>query len=68
MIEFIGHCNSNGKKGLILAFDSLSISTSINIVSECYKLFGFGSVFINMLKTVGRNRKVSIILDNGELS
>ena len=37
-------------------------------MSECYKFFGFGSYFINMLETVGNNRTASIILDDGTYS
>ena len=37
-------------------------------MSECYRFFGFGPNFINMLETVGNKRRASIILDGGELS
>ena len=37
-------------------------------MSECYKFFGFGSYFINMLETVGNNRNASIILYDGTYS
>ena len=46
------------------AFDTLSHG----FLSECYKFFGLGDHFINMIETVGRNRTASIILDSGELS
>ena len=38
---------------------------SINFMKECYKFFGFGDNFINMLETVGKNHTASIILDDG---
>ena len=37
-------------------------------MSECYKFFGFGDYFINMLETVGKNRTATIILDDGSYS
>ena len=37
-------------------------------MSECYRFFGFGPRFINMLETVGNNRRASILLDDCELS
>jgi len=33
-----------------------------------YKFFGFGDNFINMMDTVGQNRRACIILDDGALS
>ena len=70
VIEFIGHCKSNNLPGVVLsinyskAFDTLSIK----FLTECYTFLGFGPNFTNMLETVGRNRKASIILDDGQLS
>ena len=46
------------------AFDTISIK----FMSECYRFFGFGPNFINMLETVGAIRRASILLDNAELS
>ena len=35
---------------------------------ECYKFFGLGPNFINMLETVGNNRLAAILLDKSALS
>ena len=66
MIEFISNCDAAGTEGLVLSIDySKAFDTlSINFMKECYKFFGFGDYFINMLDTVGKNRTASIILDN----
>ena len=37
-------------------------------LSECFRFFGFGGYFINMIETVGKNRTASIILDSGAQS
>ena len=37
-------------------------------MSECYRFFGLGPTFLNMLETVGCNTGAAILLDKSELS
>jgi hypothetical protein len=37
-------------------------------MTEVYKFFGFGDNFINIMDTIGTNRKASIIFDDGSIS
>ena len=70
VIEFIGHCNSSNVSAFVLSIDYAKAfdTLSVNFMRECYKFFGFGDYFINMLETVGKNRTASIILDDGSYS
>ena len=69
VIQFIGHCNSE-KNAMVISIDYAKAfdTISIKFMSECHRFFGFGPNFINMLETVGANRRASILLDNAELS
>ena len=70
VVEFISNCDAAGIPGCVLSIDYAKAfdMLSINFMKECYKFFGFGDNFINMLETVGKNRTASIILDDGTLS
>ena len=70
VIEFIGHCNAEEKDAVIISVDYAKAFDTIsnNFMSECYRFFGMGPTFRNMLETVGTNRRASIILDNFEMS
>ena len=70
VIEFIGHCNSEKKDALVISIDYAKAfdTVSIKFLSECYRFFGFGPRFINMLETVGNKRRASILLNDCELS
>ena len=70
MIEFIGHCNAEEKDAVIISVDYAKAFDTISnkFMSECYRFFGMGPTFRNMLETVGTNRRASIILDNFEMS
>ena len=66
VIEFIGHCNAEEKDAVIISVDYAKAFDTISnkFMSECYRFFGMGPTFRNMLETVGTNRRASIILDN----
>ena len=70
VIEFVSHCNIEKKDGVVIAIDYAKAfdTISIKFMSECYKFFGLGPVFINMLETVGNNRRAALLLENSELS
>ena len=70
VIEFIGNCRASDTSAFVLSIDYAKAfdTLSINFMHECYKFFGFGEYFINMLETVGKNRTASIILDDGTYS
>ena len=70
VIEFIGHCNSEKKDAVIISIDYAKAfdTVSIKFMSECYRFFGLGPKFINMLETVGNNRRAAILLDTCTLS
>ena len=70
VMEFIGHCNSEKKDAVIISIDySKAFDTvSIKFMSECYRFFGLGPKFINMLETVGNNRRAAILLNTCALS
>ena len=58
VIEFIGHCNKNDIGAFILSIDFAKAfdTISVNFMSECYRFFGLGPSFTNMLETVGKKR------------
>ena len=58
------------KDALVISIDYAKAfdTVSIKFMSECYRFFGFGPRFINMLETVGSNRRASILLDDCKLS
>ena len=70
VIECIANCKVNKTNAAIVAIDMAKAFDTLShgFLSECYKFFGLGDYFINMIETVGRNRTTSIILDSGELS
>ena len=70
VIECIANCKVNKTNAAIVAIDMAKAFDTLShgFLSECYKFFGLGDYFINMIETVGRNRTASIILDSGELS
>ena len=70
VLQFIGNCENAGVSAFVLSIDYAKAfdTLSINFMKECYKFFGFGDTFINMLVTVGNMRTASIILDDGSYS
>ena len=70
VLQFIGNCENAGVSAFVLSIDYAKAfdTLSINFMKECYKFFGFGDNFINMLVTVGNMRTASIILDDGSYS
>ena len=70
VIEFIGHCNNEKKDAVVISIDYAKAfdTISIKFMSECYRFFGLGPTFINMLETVGCNTGAAILLDKSELS
>ena len=68
--EFIGKCNASNANACVVSIDYAKAfdTLSINFVRECLKFFGFGSYFISMLDTVGKNRTASIILGGNRIS
>ena len=70
VMEFIGNCDAAGVNAFVLSIDYAKAfdTLSIKFMTECYKFFGFGNYFINMLETVGNSRTASIILDDGSYS
>ena len=70
VIEFIGRCNAEKNDAVIFSIDYAKAFDTISIkyMHECYKFFGLGPNFINMLETVGNNRLAAILLDKSALS
>ena len=70
VLQFIGNCESACISAFVLSIDYAKAfdTLSINFMKECYKFFGFGDIFINMLVTVGNMQTASIILDDGSYS
>ena len=70
VIECIANCKVKNINAAIVAIDMAKAFDTLShgFLSECYKFFGFGDYFINMLETVRKNRAASIILDSGALS
>jgi exonuclease III len=66
----IAHCNFTGTTGAIVSIDMAKAFDTIyhGYVRECYKFFGVGDFFLDMMDTIGTNRKACIILEDNKLS
>jgi hypothetical protein len=68
VIEAVANCKHNNTQAVVVAVDQAKAFDTITnqFMSECYRFFGFGKQFINMMETVGHNRRACIITDSGE--
>jgi len=66
----INYCNLNNVEGAILSIDQSRAFDTIShkYMTEVYRFFGFGDSFINIMDTIGTNRKAAIIFDDGSIS
>ena len=70
VIECIANCKIQEINAAIITIDMAKAFDTLShgFLSECFRFFGFGGYFINMIETVGKNRTASIILDSGAQS
>jgi exonuclease III len=68
--ENIAYCNNTGTTGAIISIDQAKAFDTIyhGFVRASYKFFGVNDEFLNMMDTLGTNRRACIILDGGEHS
>jgi hypothetical protein len=70
VLDCIGYAKKNNIKGAVISIDMAKAFDTVSqrFLSECYKFFGLGPNFVNMLETVGKSRTACIIFDDGTLS
>jgi hypothetical protein len=68
--ETIRHCDTNNIGAALVSVDQSRAFDTIShkYMSEVYKFFGFGELFVNMMDTLGNNRNASIIFEDGTTS
>ena len=63
VIECIANCKIQEINAAIITIDMAKAFDTLShgFLSECFRFFGFGDYFINMIEAVGKNRTASII-------